>query len=187
MTRLCRLTVVLPALLALGACGRSDDATADSTAAPATDSAATAAPAASPDQEFLARMSDHHAGMIAMAQDAMAKASRTTTQADARMLQTKQQAESDSMVAMIRETFNGTHTPAIMPENKAMMDSLSAKTGAAYDREFYAQTIKHHQDGIRMIDEYMPRLTNEKVRAMAAKMKADQQKEIEEFEKKARQ
>ena len=175
------------ALFALAACAKSDDATPDSTAAqPAGGPPAATAPATVPDQEFLAKMTDHHAGMIEMAQAAMTKASRPATQTDAHNLHTKQQAESDSMVAMIRTDFNGSHTPTVMPENRMMMDSLAAKSGTAYDREFYAQTVRHHQEGIRMIDEYLPRLTNDKVRSMAERMKADQQKEIAEFEKKSK-
>jgi hypothetical protein len=37
-----------------------------------------------------------------------------------------------------------------------------------------------------MIDQYLPQLSDAKLKAMAEKMKADQQKEIQQFEPKAK-
>jgi uncharacterized protein (DUF305 family) len=65
-----------------------------------------------------------------------------------------------------------------------MNDSLQAKSGVEYDRAFYGDVIQHHREGLKMIDDFMPRLTKPDVKQMAEKMKADQQKEIAEFEKK---
>jgi len=65
-----------------------------------------------------------------------------------------------------------------------MVDALADKTGAAYDRAFYENVIAHHREGIQMIDEMLPKLTNAEIRQKAEKMKADQQKEIGEIEKK---
>jgi uncharacterized protein (DUF305 family) len=43
----------------------------------------------------------------------------------------------------------------------------------------------HHQEGIRMIDQYMPQLADPALKAMAETMKADQQKELAKFQRKA--
>jgi uncharacterized protein (DUF305 family) len=168
------------------ACSKNDQASSDTSGAASTNPPASSQAASTPDREFLTKMTDHHEGMVQMAEAAMSKASKPATQGDAHNLHTKQAAERDSMLAMLRSSFSDSHTPAAMPENKAMMDSVNAKTGAAYDREFYAQTIKHHQEGIRMIDQYLPQLSDAKLKAMAEKMKADQQKEIQQFEPKAK-
>ena len=47
--------------------------------------------------------------------------------------------------------------------------------------------IEHHQQGIAMIDRFLPRLTRPDVRAMAERMKADQQKEIQDLQAKVQQ
>jgi uncharacterized protein (DUF305 family) len=176
----------LAILATLTACSKGDQASSDSTAATSGAAPSTISGTAGPDQEFLTKMTDHHEGMVQMAMAAMTKAAKPATQTDAHNLHTKQAAERDSMAAMLKTSYSVDHTPAVMPENKAMMDSLNARTGAAYDAEFYRQTIKHHEEGIRMIDRYLPQLTNAQLKAMGEKMKADQQKEIAEFQPKAK-
>jgi uncharacterized protein (DUF305 family) len=187
-------------LLAAAACGGGNDAATDSAAATAaatdtgamtgmrSDSAGMAGMghgAAMGDRGFLTMMSDHHEGLVAMAMPAMNKASGAATKTDAHNLHTKQAAERDSMVAMLRTTFSASHTPTVMPKNRAQNDSLQSLSGQAYDRKFYQLVVAHHREGIAMIDSMMPSLTDEKVKQMATKMKADQQREIQEFERKA--
>ena len=138
------------------------------------------------DHEFLRMMADHHEGMIQMATAAMTKGSNPTTQADAHKLHTKQADEQKQMIAMIQSQYQETLKPMVMASNKAMNDALQAKSGADYDRTFYANVIAHHREGISMTDQILPRITKPEIRQMAEKMKADQQKEIAEFERKAR-
>ena len=42
-----------------------------------------------------------------------------------------------------------------------------------------------HQQGIRMISDYLPRLASPELRQMVERMRAVQQREIEEFQRKA--
>jgi uncharacterized protein (DUF305 family) len=170
-------------------CGRADHAGTDS-AAPSADSAAATAEMNRPsakdaEHDFLRKMSDHHESLVQMAMSAMTKASRSATQGDAHILHTKQAAETKRMVAQIQADYGETFMPMAMPAHKAMADSLAAKSGAEYDRTFYRSVVEHHREALRMIDEAMPRLTKPGVKAMAEAMKADQQKEIVEFERKA--
>ena len=72
--------------------------------------------------------------------------------------------------------------PMVMPSNQAMADSLSAKQGEDYDMAFRMHTVHHHREGIQMVDQYLPRLTNAELRTMAERMKADQQKDIQKLE-----
>lgn len=138
------------------------------------------------DHEFLRMMSDHHEGLIEMATTAMTKATRPETQGDAHGLHTKQEEEQKRMLSMIQSQYNETVTPMVLPSNKAMIDSLASRTGAEYDRTFYRNVVTHHREGVRMIDDFLPRLSRAEVRQLAERMKADQQKEIVEFESKAR-
>ncbi len=86
-------------------------------------------------------------------------------------------------MTMLEQQYHDPYAPQMTPDNQAMLDSLTAKTGAAFDRTFRQEVIKHHSDGIAMIDQYLPRLTNAKLKAMAEKMKADQQRDIAQLQK----
>ena len=136
------------------------------------------------DHDFLRMMSDHHEGMIVMMNAATERATSATAKADAKMLYDKQRQERDSMVAIIKTAYNDTITPMVMPSAKTMNDSLQQKTGAAYDRDMYRHVIMHHQEGVKMVDDFLPRLKGAGVRQMAEKMRADQQREIQEFQRK---
>ena len=142
-------------------------------------------PAKDADHEFLRMMSDHHQGLITMMDAAMNQASSAEAKADAHQLHTKQAEERDRMVGMIKTGYGETIEPSAMPSNKAMNDSLQQKSGAEYDHAMYRHVVMHHRAGMQMIDRFMPRLQNAEVKSMAEKMRADQQREIAEFERKA--
>jgi len=65
-----------------------------------------------------------------------------------------------------------------------MADSLRKLTGRARDRAFYAMTIQHHEEAVRMVDDFQPRLKDTEVREMSTTMRADQAREIAEFRRK---
>ena len=139
------------------------------------------------DRDFLRMMSDHHRGLIAMSHlstEGDQKGS-ATAQADARKLDKKQDAELDTMVTMLEKDFKDKYEPMVMPSNQAMVDQLRSESGAAYDKTFYKNLVKHHQQAVKMIDEFSPKLQNATIKKMAQRMKEDQQREIREFEQKA--
>lgn len=191
---------VLSVVAAMAACGGGNDGATDSAAGAAATPAADSSggsmagmdhnmnrPAAKDaDHEFLRMMSDHHEGMIQMATAAMTKGSNQTVQGDAHKIHTKQQEEQKRMIAMIQSSYGETLTPMVMGSNKTMLDELAGKTGPDYDRTFYSNTIAHHREGLQMVDQFLSRLQKPEVKQMAEKMKADQQKEISEFESKAK-
>jgi uncharacterized protein (DUF305 family) len=192
-----RAAVITPVVMLLAfACAGSDrDASGDTSGATAsavaggidTGMAGMAhGPAKEADHEFLRAMSNHHEGLVLMGSAAMNKATRSETQADAHKLHQKQAQERDKMVGMIRSSYNESHTPTAMPKHRAMNDSLQQKSGAAYDRDFYRHVVMHHREGVQMIDQFLPRLTNPQVRQMAEQMRRDQMREIAEFESKTR-
>lgn len=141
------------------------------------------APAKDADHEFLRMMTDHHEGMVQMASAAMTRGSPAVRD-DAQKLSTKQADEQKRMAGMVQTTYGEAVMPMIMPSNREMIDLLAAKSGADYDRAFYASVIAHHREAIKMVDDMMPRLASPEVKRMAEMMKADQQKEIIVFEKK---
>lgn len=180
--------LVLPlAMLALAACGgeqAGQGAGADTTAL-MTDTVAptatTATATATPDAQFLMQMSDHHQGLIQMAEAAHQKSDITVHDLATRLSQQQQQ-EQQQMLQMLQTSFQQQHTPSVMPQNQAMLDSLQAQSGPAYDRAFRQAVIRHHQEGIAMIDQYLPQFTNPQVRQRAEQMRAQQQREIQELQ-----
>ena len=137
-------------------------------------------------QVFLRMMSDHHEGLITLADSAQARLQGATAKADAQKLRGKQDEEQTRMLSMLTRQYSDSITPMIMPSNRAMIDSVArAPQGAEADRVFYRQVIAHHREGIHHAEMHLPHLTGD-VKQMAEKMRADQQREIQELERKAR-
>lgn len=139
------------------------------------------------DHDFLRMMSDHHKGLIALAHETKeGKASSAAVKADATKLDAKQDKELDMMVSMLEKEYKDPYAPKVMPSNKAMMDTLMTKSGKAYDHQFYHDVVMHHQEAIKMIDDYLPKAKRADLKAMATKMKSDQTREIGEMQRKAK-
>ena len=199
-----RTAILAMALTLVAACSKGGDAGGDTGTAAAGATATTASgdsmagmdhsnmpgmsttPAKDADQEFLRMMVDHHEGMIQMMDPAMDKASTQTAKADAKKLHDKQHQEQDQMLAMLKSSYSETKEPMVMPDNKQMVDDLAnTPAGPAYDKKMYQHVIMHHQQAVKMVNDFQSRLTKPELKQMAEKMKADQQKEIEEFQRKA--
>ncbi len=136
------------------------------------------------DQDFLRMMSDHHKGMIAMAHMTKERNDVGTAAADAKKLDAGQDKELDRMVTMLEKDFKDAYKPKVMPDNQEMADQMKSKNGTAYERAFYENTITHHQAAVKMVEEYLPKGKSAAIKQMAEKIKADQTKEIAEFQKK---
>lgn len=134
------------------------------------------------DQDFLRMMTDHHKGLIVLAHMTKDRKEGGTAVADATKLDVAQDAELDHMVTMLEKDFKDSYSPKVSPAHQAMADALKAKTGKEYDRTFYQNIIKHHQEAIAMIDGYLPNAKNAMLKQMAEKMKADQTREIADYQ-----
>lgn len=137
-----------------------------------------------PDRDFLRMMSDHHKGLIAMVRPTLDKKENLAVTNDASKSDKKQDAELEKMITMLDQQYKDAYTPGMMPDHQRMVDELSGKSGAEYSRTFLKNVIAHHEQAIKMVDDYLPKAKNAQVRNMAAKMKTDQSKEIAEFQKK---
>ena len=135
-----------------------------------------------PDQQFLRMISDHHKGMLLMAHDALERPG-VTVKAEAQKMDKEQDTELSRMLSMLKSDFKDAYTPKVMPDNQAMADSLKQKSGASYDTTFRKNVIKHHEQGIQMIDEFMPKLTRPELKQMAQKMKSAQTREIAQLKR----
>lgn len=187
------LSAMLLVLMPL-ACARNDTQEADSaSAANASGDSMAAMPgmanttAGDANQEFLRMMVDHHQGMLEMADIALKKAGSAAVRAEATRMRAAQRAEQQKMIGMLKAQYNDDKMPMVTPDNASMITMLSGPSGAAFDRQFREHVIMHHEEGIKMSDQLLTRLTNAEVKQMAEKMKADQTREIAELRAKLRQ
>jgi uncharacterized protein (DUF305 family) len=183
--------ITLTALLATAACARDDaDTTADTAAAVTAGDTVMASgprrgPARDADHEFLRMMSDHHQGLVLMATGAMNRGTTPEVRDDAHAIGTKQDREMREMIEMIQGAYGESIDAVAMSSHRAMNDSLQAMSGPQYDRTFYRMVVQHHREGIRMMDDFQSRVQRAEVRQMIDRMRADQQREIQELERKA--
>ena len=136
------------------------------------------------DRDFLRKMSDHHKGLIALVHMTQERNGVGTAKADAATMDKAQDAELDAMMTMLEKTYKDSYAPKVMPEHQAMAVSLKLMSGKGYERTFYEDIVKHHTEAIAMIDGYLPNAKSAEVKAMAEKMKADQSREIADFQQK---
>jgi uncharacterized protein (DUF305 family) len=194
-------TVAAVAAVLVLACS-SADKTPDTTAAATKPSAPASAPPAmdttskmagmtgmanmtgDADHDFLRMMSDHHKGLIQLAHMTKEMQGVGAATVDAAKMDAAQDKELDQMMTMLEKDFKDPYAPKVMAEHQAMADELKGKTGKDYERTFYQDVIKHHQEALKMIDEYLPKAKSTTLKRMAEKMKTDQTKEIAEFQQK---
>ena len=138
-----------------------------------------------PDRDFLRMMTDHHKGLIALSHATVDRQGASAdVRADARKFDKVQDAELDTMTTMLEKQYKDPYTPKVTPENKAMNDSVLAKSGTAFDRAFREEVIMHHEMGIKMMDQYLPKLTDAKLKTMVQRMRADQTRDIADLRRK---
>ena len=136
------------------------------------------------DRDFHRMMSDHHKGLVLLAHETNEKSEPLSVKSDATKLDSKQDAELEKMAGILKKDYNDSYEPKVMPDNQAMADELKPLSGKAYEKKFLEHVVMHHQQAIKMIDEYLPKAKRADIKSMAEKMKADQTKEIKEFQAK---
>ena len=132
-----------------------------------------------PDHDFLRMMSDHHEGLIALAHMTKDRGDAGVAAIAAKKLDASQDAELDKMMTMLEKHYKDPYAPKVTAEHQAMADELKTKSGKEYDRTFLQDAIKHHEEALRMIDDYLPKSTKPGLKGMAEQMKADQARQIE--------
>lgn len=176
--------------LALLACGKNDSQVSDTASAVGSPDTMAAmpgmanTPARDANQEFLRMMVDHHQGMLQMADTALKKATSAEVRSEATRMRAAQTAEQQKMLGMLKSQYGEDKMPMVAPADASMITMLSGASGATFDRQFREHVIMHHQEAIKMVDQFLPRLTNVELRQMAEKMKIDQTREIAELRRK---
>ena len=133
------------------------------------------------DQQFLRAISDHHLGMIEMAHAALRPDTSAELRAKAEQIHRKQHEEARQLAAMLKRTFGDRYQPTVTPDNQQLVERVRQAPGAAVERTFYEATIAHHEEGVRMIAEQRPHLSDPELRRMAERMHDDQRREVGEL------
>lgn len=137
------------------------------------------------DQKFMREMCDHHLGVIEVARTAKkADGASADVRAKAEEMARKQQTEIEKMQQMLEQNFGDRYQPKVSAKNQRMVERVRDARGSSLDSTFYETVIEHHEEGIKMMDREMPRLSDPELKKMAEKMKSDQQKEVKQLQQK---
>lgn len=127
----------------------------------------------SADQHLLRDMMDNHEGMILLAHAGMEQRHEHIMDNDpALAADVSQDAAKTEMVSLLRSAYTDPHEPRPSPRDRAVVDSIMRLTGDAYDKAFRDYMMQHDQFGIGMIDRALPQLRNQRVKALAERMRA---------------
>lgn len=180
--------------LLLSACGK-DAAKPPEPHQPGASPAATHPPEAvhTADQMFIDMMVPHHQGAVEMARMAEQRAEHPELKAMAATMITAQQSEIDQMKSWRKSWFGSDEVPAMgasmdhgdMPGMKSMegmkADMERLKTATPFDLAFLDAMIPHHEGAVEMATDVQTKSEKAEVKELAAKMVADQKKEIEQM------
>jgi uncharacterized protein (DUF305 family) len=144
----------------------------------------------SSDKDFAAMMKIHHMGAIEMARVQLANGTDEQVKAMAQRMIDDQQQEISALDAFLNNNNqNSAATDKRSPfYDKVMkeMDNLDMddmEHSGSVDRQFLQMMIPHHQGGIAMADLYLKNgAQDQKLKAMAGKIKTEQQKEIQQMQ-----
>ena len=134
-----------------------------------------------PDHDFLRLMSDHHKGLILMVHETIETKDKVGVKPLASRMDKEQDTELDAMMSTLEKTYKDAYAPKVMAEHQSMADQLKGKSGADFDRTFLSNVTRHHEEAIKMIDQYLPTARQPAVKKMAERMKAAQTREITEM------
>lgn len=137
-----------------------------------------------PDNDFAAMMKTHHMGALEMAQAELSQGTNAEMKAMAQKMIDAQQQEIAEL-----NTFLSGHKAhgggdAFHKEVMGQMNSMKMDMNhsGSFDKQFAQMMIPHHQSAIDMSKVYLKSGAHEeKLKAMANKVVADQQKEIGEL------
>ena len=166
------------------------------TAAPAAAEQATTAPAASGgmqhssgmasdnsyDVHFIDSTIEHHAGVIAMAEQALKEGQSVAAKDLAQKSMTAAQKEIDQLKAW--RTQWHPNAP-VMKDDMASMGSMGigSDTATPFDKRFAAAMISHHQGSIDMAKDGLGQLEHPELKQFAEQLIAGEQAEIGEYQK----
>jgi uncharacterized protein (DUF305 family) len=130
-----------------------------------------------PDHDFLRRMSDHHKDLIRITHAVLESYSSAAAEPALRKFEDEHDHELDTILALLRSTYNDSYLPQNDPQNDFIVEMLR-KPGTDYVGIFVAAALKSEQAAVRLLNDYLPKAKNPKVRTFAQKLLSEEQGEM---------
>jgi len=140
-------------------------------------------PTGDADYDFTMMMKHHHEGAVKMAQAELSGGTDAEIKAKAQKIITDQQKE----ITEFDEFLNSSKPAGNSDFGKnamGMMSNMSSMSmeSSSIDAMFLSMMIPHHQDAIKMSQEYLKAAKNQKIKEIANNIIKAQQQEIKEFQ-----
>lgn len=132
------------------------------------------------DPKYLDMMTEHHKGGIKMAEMASKKAESKEVKNMAEKLVKDQKKELKQMQEWREQKFASAPKSEQMPP-KMDMSKLENSTGKEFDTNFAMMMAQHHEEGIKMTEEAIPKLQNNQIKEFAQSTTKNQTKEMKEL------
>jgi uncharacterized protein (DUF305 family) len=125
-----------------------------------------------PDHDFLRRMSDHHAGLMVVTHAAIESNRSPSLQLAIRKIEDDYDRELDMMVSMLRRMYEDRYVPTAAPDYTRIAQTLRA--GTRDSTTFFRTALKNEEQVLQMINEYLPKARNTRVKRFADQLRRDE-------------
>lgn len=176
------LVLLVVTALALSACGGAAPAATNAASTPAPEMTHDADPMSdnSYDVHFIDSVLDHHAGVIAMTEQALKESTTVALKDLAQQSMTTTQKEIDWLKA-----YRQTNHPNAAPMKDSMeMGAMAISTDASksFDQRYAQAMIEHHQGSIDMAKEALTKVGHDELKQFAQTMLAAEEAEVTQLQ-----
>jgi uncharacterized protein (DUF305 family) len=141
-------------------------------------------PTGDPDYDFAMMMKHHHQGAIDMAKAELNGGTDETMKQKAQQIIDDQQNEINQFDRFLQGTKPSGSSDFGQRSMSMMTDMNNMKMeGGSLDAMFASMMIPHHEDAVKMANEYLKAGTNEDIKKIARNIIQTQPKEVQEFQK----
>ena len=130
-----------------------------------------------PDHDFLRRMSDHHKDLIRITHAVLESNSSAAVDPVLRKFEDEHDHELDTLLALLRSTYNDSYLPQNDPQNDYVVAMMRGPQ-TDYVGIFVGAALKSEERSVRLVNEYLPKAKNPKVRTFAQQLLSDEQGEM---------
>jgi len=131
-----------------------------------------------PDHDSLRRMSDHHKDLLRITHAVLESNSSAAADPVLRKFEDEHDHELDTLLALLRSMYNDSYLPQNDPQNDYVVATMRGPQ-TDYVGIFVAAALKSEQNAVRLVNDYLPKAKNPKVRTFAQELLRDEPGEME--------
>lgn len=124
------------------------------------------------DNDFLRQMSDHHKDVVRMTHAAIEANRDPSLHSVLRRVEEEHDHRLDAMMSLLRDVFADSYAPETNPENDQSADRIR-RSVSEYRPTFLTVVEKSEDEESRILNEYLPRAKNQRVRALAESLRRE--------------